>query len=156
MFALMLASMFCQVFKPKATTGVKEVNYKILRWGAMSCYSHMSIVDANPSLMVELVDDPYENTCPAQPHIHSVTRMTQIKITECHRCCDVCEELYGEERDAVDARYTFSLSMIEDEDREDDVGEETVKTTSLGAAHQLLGQKGCGGDDEKEAHSTQR
>ncbi|KAL2319082.1 hypothetical protein Fmac_032958 [Flemingia macrophylla] len=37
----------------------------------------------------------------------------------------------------------------------DDVGEETVKTTSLGAAHQLLGQQGCSGDDEKEAHSTQ-
>ncbi|KAL2341007.1 hypothetical protein Fmac_008947 [Flemingia macrophylla] len=36
----------------------------------------------------------------------------------------------------------------------DDVGEETVKTTSLGAAHQLLGQQGCSGDDEKEAHST--
>nr|KYP57020.1 U3 small nucleolar RNA-associated protein 20 [Cajanus cajan] len=27
-----------------------------LLWGAVSCYSHMSIVDANPSLMVELVD----------------------------------------------------------------------------------------------------
>ncbi|KAL2319506.1 hypothetical protein Fmac_028475 [Flemingia macrophylla] len=37
----------------------------------------------------------------------------------------------------------------------DDVGEETVKTTSLGASHQLLGQQGCSGDDEKEAHSTQ-
>ncbi|KAL2340329.1 hypothetical protein Fmac_008269 [Flemingia macrophylla] len=33
----------------------------------------------------------------------------------------------------------------------DDVGEETVKTTSLGAAHQLLGQQGCSGDDKKEA-----
>ncbi|RDY00034.1 Small subunit processome component 20-like protein, partial [Mucuna pruriens] len=27
-----------------------------LLWGSVSCYSHMSIVDANPTLMVELVD----------------------------------------------------------------------------------------------------
>ncbi|KAL2347750.1 hypothetical protein Fmac_001750 [Flemingia macrophylla] len=33
--------------------------------------------------------------------------------------------------------------------------EETVKITSLEAAHQLLGQQGCSGDDEKETHFTQ-
>ncbi|KAL2333852.1 hypothetical protein Fmac_015065 [Flemingia macrophylla] len=62
-----------------------------------------------------------------------------------------------------DATYDLSslhgscpvIKVVMETTLKDDVGEETVKTTSLGAAHQLLGQQGCSGDDENEAHSTQ-
>ncbi|KAL2336852.1 hypothetical protein Fmac_011298 [Flemingia macrophylla] len=50
---------------------------------------------------------------------------------------------------------TSCLCFVMETTPKDDVDEETVKTTSLGAAHQLLGQQECSGDDENEAHSTQ-